>query len=59
MGNDDKGNYGLNGGTPSEQFFSYIQGLSNANKTTYIEELKAYETRLSNLNWNLISTKTN
>lgn len=54
-----KGTYGSNSLAPSEQFSCYIQGLSEKNGTTYTEEFKSYLERVSNLNWNLISTKTN
>jgi hypothetical protein len=54
-----KGTYGSSNVAPSEQFSCYIQGIAEKNGTTYTEEFKAFEKRIGDLNWNLISTKTN
>ena len=47
------------GTTNSTEFSTYIQTLANTNKTSYNTELANYDKRLSDLNWSLISTKTN
>lgn len=54
-----KGTFGSSNTAPSEQFSCYIQSIAEKNGTTYNEEFKTYENRLSDLNWTLVSTKTN
>jgi hypothetical protein len=53
-----KGTTGSNLVPASEQFCSYIENLATANNTSYSTELQAFNIRMSNLNWNLVSTVT-
>jgi RHS repeat-associated protein len=55
---DDQLNELSYGGTRgSKQFKSYIQGLADKNGTSYDDELKGFDRRISEMEWKLVKTE--